>query len=60
MPLIKHHVNQMRIQSTSARKRIHFLFFCLMMVLQLIWVKTTVTETKGGPLEQVQEILRIA
>ncbi len=28
-----------------------FLFFCFMMVLQLIWVKTMVPETKGVPLE---------
>lgn len=32
-----------------------FLFFCGMMVLQLIWVKTMVVETKGIPLEQVQK-----
>ena len=37
-----------------------FLFFCGMMVLQLIWVKTMVVETKGVPLEQVQERLGIA
>lgn len=37
-----------------------FLFFALMMVLQLIWVKTMVIETKGVPLEQVQARLRIA
>jgi sugar porter (SP) family MFS transporter len=36
-----------------------FLFFCLMMVLQLIWVKTMVPETKGVPLEQMQEKLGI-
>jgi len=36
-----------------------FLFFCGMMVLQLIWVKTMVHETKGVPLEQIQEKLRI-
>jgi MFS family permease len=34
-----------------------FLFFCGMMVLQLIWVKTMVIETKGVPLEQVQKRL---
>ncbi|TAL00856.1 MAG: sugar porter family MFS transporter, partial [Verrucomicrobia bacterium] len=28
-----------------------FLFFCGMMVLQLVWVKTMVPETKGVPLE---------
>lgn len=37
-----------------------FLFFCLMMVLQLIWVRTMVIETKGVPLEQVQQRLAAA
>jgi len=37
-----------------------FLFFCGMMVLQLIWVKTMVIETKGVPLEQVQKRLGIS
>ena len=36
-----------------------FLFFCCMMVLQLIWVKTMVVETKGVPLEQIQKRLGI-
>jgi MFS transporter, SP family, arabinose:H+ symporter len=36
-----------------------FLFFCGMMVLQLIWVKTMVPETKGVPLEEIQEKLGI-
>ncbi|MGH7975457.1 MAG: sugar porter family MFS transporter [Limisphaerales bacterium] len=36
-----------------------FLFFCGMMVLQLIWVKTMVIETKGVPLEQMQRRLGI-
>src|SRR6266446_3100931 len=36
-----------------------FLFFCGMMVLQLIWVKTMVPETKGVPLEKIQEKLGI-
>jgi SP family arabinose:H+ symporter-like MFS transporter len=36
-----------------------FLFFCGMMVLQLIWVKTMVIETKGVPLEQVQRRLGV-
>ncbi|MFO1512632.1 MAG: sugar porter family MFS transporter [Verrucomicrobiota bacterium] len=36
-----------------------FLFFGFMMVLQLIWVKTMVIETKGVPLEQVQKRLGI-
>jgi sugar porter (SP) family MFS transporter len=37
-----------------------FLFFCFMMVLQLIWVKSMVIETKGVPLEQVQQRLGVA
>jgi len=37
-----------------------FLFFALMMVLQLIWVKTMVVETKGVPLEQIQARLQAA
>jgi len=36
-----------------------FLFFCAMMVLQLVWVKTMVHETKGVPLEQIQKRLGI-
>jgi MFS family permease len=36
-----------------------FLFFAGMMVLQLIWVKTQVVETKGVPLEQISERLGI-
>jgi SP family arabinose:H+ symporter-like MFS transporter len=36
-----------------------FLFFCGMMVLQLIWVKTMVIETKGVPLEQIQKRLGV-
>lgn len=36
-----------------------FLFFCGMMVLQLIWVKTMVPETKGVPLEEIQKQLGI-
>jgi MFS family permease len=31
-----------------------FLFFCSMMVLQLIWVKLMVPETKGASLEEIQ------
>jgi hypothetical protein len=30
-----------------------------MMVLQLLWVKTMVPETKGVPLEQIQKQLKI-
>ena len=37
-----------------------FLFFCGMMVLQLVWVKTMVVETKGVPLEDVQKKLGVA
>jgi MFS transporter, SP family, arabinose:H+ symporter len=36
-----------------------FLFFCGMMVLQLIWVKTMVPETKGVPLEDMEKKLGI-
>lgn len=36
-----------------------FLFFCLMMVLQLIWVKVMVPETKGRPLERIEHDLEI-
>jgi MFS transporter, SP family, arabinose:H+ symporter len=31
-----------------------------MMVLQLVWVKTMVPETKGVPLEEIQRQLGIA
>jgi SP family arabinose:H+ symporter-like MFS transporter len=34
-----------------------FLFFCGMMVLQLIWVITMVPETKGVSLEAMQATL---
>ncbi|HEV2470448.1 MAG TPA: sugar porter family MFS transporter [Candidatus Sulfotelmatobacter sp.] len=37
-----------------------FSFFTGMMVLQLLWVKTMVIETKGVPLEQIQKRLGIA
>ena len=37
-----------------------FLFFCGMMMLQLLWVKTMVIETKGVPLEDVQRRLGAA
>ncbi len=37
-----------------------FLFFCAMMVLQLLWVKAMVPETKGVPLEQMQQRLGVA
>jgi MFS transporter, SP family, arabinose:H+ symporter len=35
-----------------------FAFFCFMMVLQLIWVKVMVPETKGVALEDMQEHLK--
>ncbi|BET66896.1 sugar porter family MFS transporter [Opitutales bacterium ASA1] len=34
-----------------------FLFFCAMMVLQLVWVRFVMPETKGVPLEQMQRRL---
>jgi len=37
-----------------------FLFFCFMMVLQLVWVKLMVPETKGRSLEEIQRDLRIS
>ncbi len=36
-----------------------FLFFCGMMVLQLVWVKFMVIETKGIPLEDIQRKLGV-
>jgi SP family arabinose:H+ symporter-like MFS transporter len=36
-----------------------FAFFCIMMCLQLVWVKFMVPETKGVPLEEIQEKLGI-
>jgi len=37
-----------------------FLFFCGMMMLQLIWVFTMVPETRGVPLEEIQRRLGLA
>ncbi len=37
-----------------------FSFFTGMMVLQLIWVRMLVPETKGVPLEEIQKQLGIA
>ncbi len=37
-----------------------FLFFCAMMVLQLVWVKLMVPETKGVPLEEIQHRLGVS
>lgn len=36
-----------------------FLFFCLMMVLQLLWVKLAVPETKGIVLERIEKKLGV-
>jgi SP family arabinose:H+ symporter-like MFS transporter len=35
-----------------------FAFFAGMMVLQLVWVKTIMIETKGASLERIQERLK--
>ena len=32
-----------------------FLFFCFMMLLQLLWVKVMVPETKGRSLEAIEK-----
>ena len=37
-----------------------FLFFCFMMVLQLVWVKLMVPETKGCSLEEIQHDLGVS
>jgi sugar porter (SP) family MFS transporter len=37
-----------------------FLFFCAMMVLQLVWVRSMVPETKGVPLEDMEKQLGIS
>jgi MFS transporter, SP family, arabinose:H+ symporter len=37
-----------------------FLFFCFMMVLQLVWVKLMVPETKGRSLDEIQGDLGIS
>ncbi len=37
-----------------------FLFFCIMMVFQLIWVRTMVPETKGRTLEQIERDLGVS
>ncbi len=34
-----------------------FLFFCSMMVVQLVWIRTMVPETKGVPLEEMEKHL---
>jgi len=45
--------------ATILNPSIIFGFFCFMMVLQLIWVKTMVPETKGITLEEMQKKLGI-
>lgn len=45
--------------ATILSPSIIFGFFCFMMVLQLIWVKTMVPETKGISLEEMQHKLGI-
>ncbi len=45
--------------SAPQRAGFIFLFFCLMMVLQLIWVKLMVPETKGRSLEEIQKDLGV-
>jgi sugar porter (SP) family MFS transporter len=37
-----------------------FLFFCFMMVLQLVWVKLMVPETRGRSLEEIQRDLGVS
>lgn len=37
-----------------------FGFFCFMMVLQLVWVKLMVPETKGRPLEEIEHELGVS
>lgn len=44
---------------TAFAPSVVFGFFCFMMVLQLIWVKTMVPETKGRPLEQIEHDLGV-
>ena len=36
-----------------------FLFFCAMMMLHLLWVRTMVPETRGVPLEDIQRQLGV-
>jgi MFS transporter, SP family, arabinose:H+ symporter len=48
------------VMAASVSPAAIFGFFCFMMVLQLVWVKTMVPETKGVPLEEMQKKLGIA
>ncbi|MEM9346457.1 MAG: sugar porter family MFS transporter [Planctomycetota bacterium] len=45
------------IAITTLSPGIVFGFFCFMMILQLIWVKAMVPETKGRPLENIEHDL---
>ena len=45
------------LMMTALAPGVVFLIFCGMMVLQLIWVKLMVPETKGVPLEDMERIL---
>jgi MFS transporter, SP family, arabinose:H+ symporter len=45
--------------SAPQRAGFIFLFFCFMMVLQLVWVKLMVPETKGRSLEEIQKDLGV-
>jgi sugar porter (SP) family MFS transporter len=45
---------------TAFAPGIVFAFFCFMMVLQLVWVKVMVPETKGRSLEEIQHDLHIS
>ena len=46
------------LMAEALKPSIIFGFFCFMMVLQLVWVKTMVPETKGVALEDMQEHLK--
>jgi len=52
-------VNAIGVNEHPTRGGFIFLFFCGMMVLQLLWVKFMVPETKGVPLEEMQRKLGI-
>jgi hypothetical protein len=47
------------VQSSAFAPGYVFLFFCFMMVLQLIWVRLMVPETKGRSLEEIQRDLGV-
>jgi SP family arabinose:H+ symporter-like MFS transporter len=52
-------VNFIGVNEHPTRAGFIFVFFCGMMVLQLLWVKFMVPETKGVPLEEMQRKLGI-